>query len=495
MKELDADEFRRLGHLAVELAAEHMFGMRERPVFTPMSSGERAAIVNIDLPAAGIAPQRVLEFVRDHVMPHPMGNGHPRFFGWASPAPSSMGVITDLLAAAMNPSCAGGDHAAIYVERCAMRWLMELIGYPVADSYGMLVSGGSMASLTCLAAARQRALTRAGWDVRTKGLAGGPQLVMYISDQSHSCLFKVAELMGLGSGQVRVIATDADYRMDVPALRAAMAEDRAAGLQALCVCANAGTMNTGAIDPLRELAALCASEDVWFHVDAAVGGLAALDVSLPELSGLASADSVTLDPHKWLGVPAECGALLVRDGQLLRDTFSHVPEYLRIDPGKGFGGATPWFSEHGFQQTRGFRALKLWATLLHLGRDGIRVRIEQHRALARALALHVSAEPHLELLSQPELSIVCFRYNAIPNPTEDRLRAFNRALVAQLQTEGEVFLTGTELKKHYALRVSIMHHATRATDVSAMLQTVLNTGARLNEAGFRVSVVPGLELP
>lgn len=484
MKELDADEFRRLGHLAVELAAEHMFGMRERPVFAPMTSGERLAILDVPLPDAGLPPQRVLEFARDRVLPHPMGNGHPRFFGWANPSPSSMGVIADLLAAAMNPSCAGGDHAAIYIERCAVRWLMELVGFPVQGSHGMLVSGGSMASLTCLAAARQRALLRANWDVRPWGLSTGPQLVMYISDQAHSSLLKTAELLGLGTEQVRFIPTDDHYRMDIAALRDAVAADRAADKHILCVCASAGTMSTGTIDPLHALADFCTTEQIWLHVDAAVGGVAAVDSTLTELKALSAADSVTLDPHKWLGVPAECGALFMRDGELLRSTFSHVPENQRTEPGQGYGGG-PWFSEYGFQQTRGFRALKLWATLLHLGRDGIRTRIEQHRALARGLAQQISANDRLELVLQPELAIVCFRYVAISEPNEERLRSFNRALVAQLQAEGDVFLTGTDLKTGYALRVSIMHHATRSSDVASMLQAVLHTAARLNEAGFR----------
>ena len=481
MKELDADEFQRLGHIAVDLAAEHMFGMRERPVFTPMSGAERSVLMNASLPDSGMPPARILELVRTRVMTHPMGNGHPRFFGWANSPPSSMGVLSEMLAAAVNPSCAGGDHAAIYVEHSALRWLMELIGYPTEGSQGILVSGGSMASLTCLAAARQRALSRADWDVRKRGLAGAPQLVLYTSDQGHSCLHKAAELLGIGSDHVRVIPSDDAYRMDVGALAEALAADRAQGLTPFCVCASAGTVNTGAIDPLHELAELCGREDLWFHVDGAIGAIAALDSSLEELSALSLADSVALDPHKWMGIPVECGAALLRDGALLRETFSLVPPYLRTVPGRGFGGM-PWFSEYGFQQTRGFRALKLWSTLLHLGREGLRRRIEQHRALARALAARIAQEPLLELLSEPELAIVCFRYTGIADTSEKMLNAFNRGLVAQLQAEGEVFLTGTELKHCYALRVSIMHHATRATDLALLVQLVLNAAARLQEA-------------
>jgi aromatic-L-amino-acid decarboxylase len=307
-----------------------------------------------------------------------------------------------------------------------------------------------------------------------------------MSDQGHSSLLKAAELMGIGSSHVHIIPSDARYRMDVGALREAIASDRAAGRHPMCVCASAGTMSTGAIDPLCAIADLCASEQLWLHIDGAIGGLCAVDGSLSELVALSVADSVALDPHKWLGVPTECGAALVRDAQLLRETFSYVPTHLRTEPDAGFSGL-PWYSEFGFQQTRAFRALKLWATLLHLGRDGIRSRIEQHRSLARSLAARVGAEPSFELLTEPELSVVCFRYVGIPDPTDERLRVFNRALVAQLQTEGEVFLTGTELKDSYALRVSIMHYATRTTDVATLFQIILKTAARLKEAGFRAT--------
>jgi len=484
MKELDADEFKRLGHIAVELAAEHIYSMRDRPVFTPMTAGERSAILNSALPESGLLPSRVLDFVRDHVLTHPMGNGHPRFFGWANSSPSSMGVLSEFLAAAMNPSCAGGDHAAIYLERCVVRWLMELTRFPVQGSQGLLVSGGSMAALICLAAARQRALSRAGCDVRELGMSGTPPLVMYMSDQGHSSLLKAAGLLGIGHANVRVIPTGKDFRMDVDRLDAVITQDRKAGLTALCVCASAGTMNTGTLDPLRAIAEVCMRQQVWFHIDGALGGMAALDSSLPELSAMALSDSLSLDPHKWLGVPIECGVAMVRDQKRLRETFSLVPFDARLEAAEAQNWPA-WFSEYGLEQTRGFRALKLWATLAHLGTEGLRLRIAQHRALARSLAASIAAEPALELLNQPELAIVCFRYVRIPEPSELRLRVFNQALAAQLQAEGEVFLTGVDLRPGcYALRVSIMHHATRSTDVTAMMSTLLKTAARLNEAAF-----------
>jgi aromatic-L-amino-acid/L-tryptophan decarboxylase len=469
MKELDADEFRRLGHMAVELAADHMFGMRERAVYAPMISAERRVIQEAALPDGGLPPSHILEIIRTRILPYPVGNGHPRFFGWASSAPSSMGVLAELLAAAMNPSSAsdrtGGDHAAKYVERCAMRWLMELIGFPVESSRGLLVSDGSLASLLCLDAAKRAILERivgaaAELDVERTADA---KLVLYVSELAPSYLSAVAHLLGVTAERVRVIPST-DNRLDPHALHEAIARDQEDGLTPFCVCASAGSLETGLIDRLQQLAQICAEQSVWFHVDGSLGGLAALDPGLSELDALALADSVVLEPQRWMGVPVECAVACVRDAAWLENADAYSL----------------------FQGTQGFRSLKLWSTLLHLGRDGIRARIELHRALARALAARIEREPLLELLVQPELAIVCFRYTGIAEPRDERLDVFNRALVSQLQAEGEVFVSGIELDGRYGLHASIMHHATRATDLSLLVQLVLNAAARLQESSLRL---------
>jgi glutamate/tyrosine decarboxylase-like PLP-dependent enzyme len=410
-----------------------------------------------------------------------MGNGHPRFFGWVNSPPFAIGALAELLAAALNPSCAGGDHAAIYLERAAVRWLMELIGFPTDGSMGLLVSGGSMASLTGLAAARHRAVERVGGDVRRDGLQGdGPALVLYMSDEGHSCVRKAAELLGLGGDAVRSVPVDADFRLDVAALRAAIAADRAAGRRPVCVAASAGTVGVGAIDPLAELADLCAAEDLWLHVDGAYGAVGVLDPAVAALyRGLERADSVALDPHKWLSVPVECGAALVRDGALLRRTFSLVPPYIQTEEGKGFGGL-PWYSEYGFQQTRGFRALKLWMILQWLGRDGLQAHIARHNALARRLAELVDAAPELERLAPVTLSIVCFRYAPPGWPADDpRLDDLNKAIMQALQAGGEVFVTNAVVRRRFALRACILHYATTEADLAAQIEAVRQTGARL----------------
>ena len=463
------------------MIADHLEGIGDKPVFAPMAPAERAALLDRPLPDRGASPESLLALVGREILPHPMGNGHPRFFGWVNSPPAPIGVVAELLAAAMNPSCAGGDHAAIYVERTAVRWLMELVGFPIDGSMGLLVSGGSMASLTCLAAARHRAAAADGWDVRARGIAGVPApLVLYLSEEGHSCMRKAAEVLGLGAEAVRTVPVDDGFRMDVRALRAAVAEDRAAGRRPFCVAASAGTVNTGAIDPLDEMADLCQAEGLWLHVDGAYGAIGAADPALaPRYAGLERADSLALDPHKWLSVPVECGCALVRDGRLLRDAWSLVPPYLRTEEGKGFGGL-PWYSEYGFQQTRGFRALKLWMILQHLGRDGVAGLVRRHVTLAQRLASAVDAASDLERVAPAELSVVCFRLAPrMWAGDAARLDALNKLLVERIQAEGRVFLTGTVLRGRFALRACVLHYGTTAADVDALIDTVRETGARL----------------
>ena len=471
---LDRAVFRSLALAAVDLAQDHLAGMRDRAVFVPMTPDERRRLLEQPLPDRGRDPAAILDLFRDAVLPHPMGNGHPGFFGWVNSPPAPIGAVADFLAAAMNPSCAGGDHAAIYVERAAVRGLMELIGFPTDGSMGLLVSGTSVATIVALAAARQRAASAQGWDIRADGLQGArPRLRLYVSPEGHSCLRKAAELLGLGASSIRTIPVDDRFEMDVAALAEAIAADRRAGDLPFCVAASAGTVGTGAIDPLTPIADLCERERLWLHVDGAYGALGVVaKAEAARFAGMERADSLALDPHKWLSVPVECGCVLVRDGALLRDTFSFVPPYLRTEEGKGFGGL-PWFSEYGVQQTRGFRALKLWMVLQHLGRSGIRALVERHIALARHLASLIERSDDFELLAPVPLSIVAFRY-APPSlrTDDDRLNALNKRLMEQVQAEGEAFLTNTLVRNKFALRACVLHYASTESDVASLLETL-----------------------
>ncbi len=486
---LDPETFRQLGYRAVDMAADHLTGIRDRPVYRPMTPDQRAELLDQPLPREGQSPADILDRFAETVLPFPMGNGHPRFFGWVNSPPAHLSVIAELLAAAMDPSAAGGDHAAIYVERAAVRWLMGLVEFPTEGSMGILVSGGSMASLTCLAAARHRLALRHGWNDRRDGMSGEhPPLVVYLSSEAHTTLHKAVELLGLGTQSLRVIPVDDEFRIDVPALREAITADRAAGRLPFCVAASAGTVATGAIDPLDLLADVCAEEDLWFHVDGAYGAVGILDPDRHDrYAGMGRADSLAIDPHKWLSIPVECGCAIVRDGALLRDTFSLVPSYVRTEEGRGIGGL-PWYSEYGFQQSRGFRALKLWMTMQHVGRDGYARLITRHNALARTLAAMVDAAPDLERLAPVELSIVCFRYRPdgmlSDNPSLD---AMNKAIMEDVQTRGEAFITQAAIGGHFSLRANIIHYATNEDDLHALVEIVQATGARIAGAVRNVS--------
>ena len=475
---MDPEAFRRLGHRAVDLVADALRELPKRPVFTPMTPDERRSLLDARLPERGQDAGALIERFETHVLPHPMGNGHPRFFGWVNSPPAPLGVLGDFLAAAMNPSCAGGDHAAIYLERCVTRWLMELIAFPVAGSMGLLVSGGSMATLTCLAAARHRAAMAAGIDDRQDGL-DGLRLAIYTSSEGHSSVQKSIELLGLGRESLRMVRSDPSGRMDVAALTDAIGRDRGTGRRPFCVVASAGTVATGAIDPLDALADVCARERLWLHVDGAYGAIASV---VPERAaryrGLERADSIAIDPHKWLSVPVECGCALVRDGALLRDTFSLVPSYLRTEEGKGFGGP-PWFSEYGFQQTRGFRALKLWLVLQQLGVAGIRDLVSRHLVLAERLAQMIDAVPVLERMSEPELSIVCFRVRPRARDLDDAsLDTLNKRVMEIVQSEGRAFLTNASIDGRFALRACVLHFGTAEADLAALLDAVVDAGSR-----------------
>jgi aromatic-L-amino-acid decarboxylase len=301
-----------------------------------------------------------------------------------------------------------------------------------------------------------------------------------MSEEGHSCLRKSAEILGLGEKGVRVVPVDREFRMSPAALEVAVRQDREGGKAPFCVAVSAGTVNTGAIDPLEALADFCRKEKLWLHVDGAYGALGILDPEVSErYRGMERCDSMALDPHKWLSVPLECGCALVRDGKLLRDAFSLVPSYLRTEEGKGFGGL-PWYSEYGFQQTRGFRALKLWAVLLHAGRDGIARQIQRHNRLARILADRIAKETELELMAAPSLSIVSFR--CVPaklRGREELLDDLNKRLTEQLQSEGKVFLTGTQVRGRFSLRACVLHYATRESDLDFLVDCTLAAGRAL----------------
>ncbi|HEY7723843.1 MAG TPA: pyridoxal-dependent decarboxylase [Anaeromyxobacteraceae bacterium] len=466
------DEIRRVGHRVADLIARHLARLPGDPAFRPFPAALADELAAAPAPIGGASPDEVLDAFAREIEPYPFGNGHPRFYGWVNPPPSPMGIFGAALAAAMNPSVAGGNHAAVHLERQVAGWFKELVGFP-ADSMGLLVSGGSHAALTALAVARHRACRRRGWDLRATGLQGIPApLVVYKGAEGHGCHQKAVELLGLGSDNLRVVPSDGELRMDPAALDALVAEDLAAGRVPVAAIASAGTVNTGAVDPLGPLADVCARRGVWLHVDGAYGAPAILDEGCAAaLRPMARADSLAVDPHKWLYVPVDAGVVLVRDAAAMRDTFSLVPPYLRTDGDERGVQGPPWFSEFGMEQTRSFRALKIWMALRHLGLSGYRALVARDLAAARRLAERVRAAPDLVLWEPQGLSIVCFRHAGAGGGGE-ALDDLNRAVLRDIQLGGAAFLSSTVMAGRFWLRACIVNPRARLEDMDALVELV-----------------------
>jgi aromatic-L-amino-acid decarboxylase len=465
----DLDEFRRAGHALVDAVADHLAALPSGSVWQPLPDDLRAELLSLPLPSRPTDLGPLAAAMVSDVLPYAMGNGHPAFFGWVNPPPSLAGVLASLAAAAMNPSVVSGDHADVHLERSAVRWLAELVGYPHAPGAGLLTSGASAATIVCLAGARGRAAR----DVRPAGLAGGPRLLCYVPSEAHSCVPRAIELLGLGSESIRPVPLTGG-RLDSEQLRAAIAADRAAGGTPALLVGSAGTVNTGAVDPLDDLADVAAAEGLWFHVDGAYGAFGVLDPAIaPRYRGMERADSLTLDPHKWLGVPVDAGCALVRRAGDLREAFSTVPPYLRQDAGAEVGT----FAEYGLEQTRPFRALKTWATIAARGRDGIVAQVVRADGLARELAAMVEREPSLELAAPPETSIVAFRARP-PGCTPEEVEALNRGLPEAVQARGRAFVTGTIYEGRETLRACILHPGTTEADLATLVAEVLAAAAR-----------------
>jgi aromatic-L-amino-acid/L-tryptophan decarboxylase len=460
------DDLRRAARLAADAAIEHLAAVPGRPVWQPVAEADRRWLAGQPLPAVGRPLADLLGEVRERVLPYPMGNGHPRFFGWVNSPPSLAGVLVAPLAAAMNPSCAGGGHAGALLERTAVRWLAELVGFPHLPGAGLLTSGASMATVIALATARRQAVE----DVRETGLYQHRPLAIYVSSEGHSCVRKAAELLGLGSQYIRTVPVDRAFRMDIGALRRLIRADQEAGVRPLAVAASAGTVNTGAVDPLGGIADVAAEHGLWFHVDGAYGALGVLAGSpgvRSAYAGMGQADSLALDPHKWLGVPVDAGCVLFRHPAGPRDAFSLVPPYLSDEGADDLG----WFSEYGFEQTRPFRALRVWATIANLGRDGIARLVQTTIGLARSLAAMVDAADDFELLAPAVTSIAAFRYRPA-DLGAGTVEALNQAIPAAVQRRGHAFITGTQLSGTAALRACILHPDTTEADLDILLREI-----------------------
>lgn len=468
-------QLRELAHRAVDDALAHLQQIRQRPVWQP-TPGDVAARFHAPLPQQPQGAEGAYRDFREWVMPYQMGNTHPRFWGWYMGNGTAFGALGDFLAATVNPNMGGGNHVGNLVESQVLDWCKEIVGLPLTSS-GLLVSGASMANLVALAVARS---ATGAADVRGEGVAALPKpLMFYASSEVHSCMQKALELLGHGARSLHKIAIDDRYRIDQAALAAAVAADRAAGLQPCAVVGSAGTINTGSVDDLAALAAFCAREQLWFHVDGAIGAVATLAPGLRQLlRGMELADSVALDLHKWLHLPFEAGCVVVRDRTAHRATFSLTPAYL-AHAQRGLASGADWFSEYGVQLSRGFRALKVWLSFKEHGLQKYGRLIEQNVAQAQRLAELVRAAPELELMAPVVLNIVCFRYRG-SGGSQQQLNALNEELLIRLHEGGKVAPSYTTLGGSYCLRAAIVNHRTRSEDLGMLVDETLSAGRALS---------------
>jgi glutamate/tyrosine decarboxylase-like PLP-dependent enzyme len=473
----DWSEVEGLSHQIIEDALGYLRDIRDRPVWRELPEEVKTFFAS-PLPRSPAPLAEVYREVVENVMSHPMGNIHPRFWAWYMGSSNFTGALGDFLAAIQGSNLGGGNHAAAYMDQQVVDWCKEIVGFPASAS-GALESGGSMANVIGLTVARN---VKAGIDLRELGVAAIEKpLRFYGSDQIHSCHRKAMEALGLGNRALRRIATDSTLRIDLAALRAAIAEDRKAGFQPACVIGTAGTVNTGAIDDLQALADLAAEEELWFHVDGCIGALIAIaPANAYRVAGIERADSVALDPHKWLHAPFEAGCALIRDAKAHRGTFAVTPEYLQKTT-RGIASAN-WLHEYGLQTSRGFRALKVWMALKEHGIEKFGRLIDQNIEQARYLTRLVESEPLLDLVAPTNINIVCYRYRPDGRSAE-ALKALNTEIMLRLQERGIAVLSDTTIKGEHSLRVAINNHRTQRSDLDLLIRETLRIGDEIVKAG------------
>jgi aromatic-L-amino-acid/L-tryptophan decarboxylase len=468
------DEMRALAHRMVDDAITYLETVRERPVWQPVPE-DIADRFEAPAPEKPNDANTVYQEFLETIFPYPMGNIHPRFWAWYMGNGTVFGALADFMAAIMNPNLGGGNHVANLVEGQVLNWMKEMLGFP-ADASGLLVSGGSMANFVALTVARN---TLAGFNVRELGMHAAPQpLTIYASTEVHSCNQKAVELLGLGSSALRKVPVNDDFSINLAALEAALSADRAAGYRPICVIGSSGTVNTGAIDDLNALADLCQRENLWFHVDGAIGAVAVLAQNVKHLlHGLERADSVALDLHKWMHMPFEAGCVLVRHAEAHRRTFSLTPEYLAHEL-RGLAAGHLWFSDYGLQLSRQFRALKVWMSIKEHGLERFGRMMARNVEQAHYFGKLVADHPEMELLAPICLDIVCFRFN--PAGLDDKaLNGLNKEILIQLQERGIAAPSYTTLNGRYCLRMAIANHRSQQEDFDALAEGVVRIGREL----------------
>jgi aromatic-L-amino-acid/L-tryptophan decarboxylase len=478
--DLSPEQIRSWGKAAVELTADYLGTIRDRRVYPRTSVREIREQLDRSLPAEGTDFDQLLDVIRKPLLDLSRHNGHPRMFGYVQAPGAAIAAIADLLASTLNANLTAwrSAPAAVEIERLTIDWIKHIIGFD-PNAAGLFVSGGSMANMAALAAARR---AKAPPEISNEGAQSCSRaLRVYASEEVHHSIVKAATLLGIGRDNVRMIGVDEQYKIDLDALVAAIEEDRATGHVPICVVANAGTVATGAFDPLAQVSEIAQRSNLWLHVDAAYGGFAALaPTTKPLFTSIAQADSVALDPHKWLYLPVDCGCILYRDPETARTTFAQEAEYTRVI-GQGADEAFA-FWDYGPELSRRFRALKVWMLLKGVGLRALGDSIAKDLACARHFEKLIKESNDFEMLAPVELSIFCFRHlpahlkNAMTEaPSTERkklesdLDAHNERLLLALQQDGSSYLSNARLRGRFALRGCVMNYRTTKRDMEILL--------------------------
>lgn len=466
----DWEAARSISYRMIDDAIEYLRTVRDRPVWQEMPPDVQA-VFDAPLPKEPMELESIYRSLTENMLPYPMGNIHPRFWMWYMGSSNYTGALGDFLAAILGSNLGGGNHSAILIDQQVVSWCKQMMGFAETSS-GTLVSGGSIANILCLTVARN---VMSGIDLREKGVAAIDRpLRFYCSDQVHSCHQKGLEVLGLGHVAMRRLPSTDQFQIDIAALETAIEEDRNAGLMPACVIATAGTVNTGAIDDLAAIEKICRKEKLWFHVDGCIGALIAIaPENASRVAGIASADSIALDPHKWLHAPFEVGCALVRDANAHLETFTLTPEYLeQMSRGVASGN---WLHDYGMQTSRGFRALKVWMALKEHGVEKFGRLIDQNIAQGRYLNGLIEAGSTLELMAPTNINIVCYRYNP-GGLSEDQLKELNMEIMLRMQESGIAAISDTTVHGRHCLRVAINNHRTRRADLDILVAETVRVG-------------------
>jgi aromatic-L-amino-acid decarboxylase len=470
--EIDKETFQKMGYELIDKISHFMNTMGERPVTTNKSNKEIAALIGTtSLPENGSSPDELLARTTDILMENSLLNGHPKFMGYITSSPAPIGALADLLAATINPNVGAQilSPVATEIEKQTIQWLAEFIG--VSPTYGgILVSGGNMANFTGFLAART---AKAPKEIKEKGISNATnQLTVYCSDTTHTWVEKAVILFGLGTDSIRWIPSDAKNKMNISLLEQKIEEDVKSGCTPMMIVGTAGDVSTGSVDNLQEIARVSKKHNSWFHIDGAYGVPAAIVPKYKALfNGMEDADSIALDPHKWLYSPLEAGCALVKNPQHLLDTFSSHPEYYN------FSDNDHNFYEFGLQNSRGFRALKVWLALKQIGKKGYIQMINEDIDLAKMLFDAAKNHPEMEAVTH-SLSIATFRYVPKGNQTEAYLNTLNEELVNTLQAGGELFISNAIIKGNYCLRACIVNFRTSEKDIAEMIEIIVREGRK-----------------